>query len=85
MSSSGRAGWRTNLRNVLPVGKLVHMRKLLTTAEAAERLGVSIATLNRWAKNGAIKVAVQAPGRTGTRLYDEAVIDAHANNTTTAA
>ena len=55
------------------------MRKLLTTAEAAERLGVSITTLNRWAKNGAIKVAVQAPGRTGTRLYDEDEIAAREN------
>ena len=53
-------------------------------AEAAQRLGISITTLNRWAKNGAIPVAVQAPGRTGTRLYDEAVIDAHADTTTAA-
>ena len=61
------------------------MSNLVSTSEAARRLGISVATLNRWAKNGAIPVAVQAPGRTGVRLYDEAVIDAHANNTTTAA
>lgn len=72
------------MRTVLPVRKFVHMRKLLTTAEAAERLGVSVTTLNRWANTGAIEVAVQAPGRTGTRLYDEAVIDAHADTTTAA-
>ena len=61
------------------------MSNLVSTSEAARRLGISVATLNRWAKNGTIPVAVQAPGRTGTRLYDEATIDAHANNTTTAA
>ena len=55
------------------------MNKLLTTAEAAQRLGVSIATLNRWANNGTIRVAVQAPGRTGVRLYDEDEISAREN------
>ena len=81
---STKRGARTHLRNVLPVCKFVHMSKLLTTAEAAQRLGISITTLNRWANNGTIPVAVQAPGRTGTRLYDEAVIDAHADTTTAA-
>ena len=59
--------------------KLVHMSKLLTTAEAAQRLGISVTTLNRWAKSGAIRVAVQAPGRTGVRLYDEDEIAAREN------
>lgn len=49
---------------------------LMSTAEAAERLGISVATLNRWAKNGRVPVAVQAPGRTGTRMFDSAVIEA---------
>jgi len=49
---------------------------LITTTEAAERLGISVATLNRWAASGRIPVAVQAPGRTGTRMYDPAAIAA---------
>ena len=80
-TKEGRAQACAHLRTVR---KLVRMGKLLTTAEAAQRLGISITTLNRWANNGTIPVAVQAPGRTGTRLYDEAVIDAHADTTTAA-
>ena len=48
---------------------------LMSTAEAADRLGISVATLNRWANSGKVPVAVQAPGKTGTRLYDADVID----------
>ena len=55
------------------------MSNLVSTSEAARRLGISVATLNRWAKNGAIPVAVQAPGRTGVRLYDEGEIAAREN------
>ena len=55
------------------------MSNLVSTSEAARRLGISVSTLNRWAKNGAIPVAVQAPGRTGVRLYDEDEIAAREN------
>ena len=52
------------------------MSNLVSTAEAADRLGISVATLNRWASNGKVPVAVQAPGKTGTRLYDADAIEA---------
>ena len=49
---------------------------LMSTAEAADRLGISIATLNRWAKNGAVAPIVQAPGRTGARMFRREDIEA---------
>ena len=48
---------------------------LISTAEAARRLGITVSTLNRRATSGSIPVAVQVPGETGARLYDAAVID----------
>lgn len=53
------------------------MRKtdLLTTAQAAEIFGVSVATVNRWVAAGRITPAVQFPGTTGGRLYDRADVD----------
>ena len=48
---------------------------LISTAEAARRLGITVSTLNRRAASGSIPVAVQVPGETGARLYDAAVID----------
>ena len=41
----------------------------LTTAQVASHLGVSIATVNRWAKSGRLPVAAKVPGRTGPNLY----------------
>lgn len=49
---------------------------LLTTTQAAERVGVSVPTINRWARQGRITPAFQAPGVRGARLYDPADIDA---------
>jgi len=49
---------------------------ILSTAQAARRLGVSVATLNRWAAAGLVPVAGQGDGRTGPRFYDEADLDA---------
>lgn len=57
------------------MSKVAHM-DLMSTAEAADRLDISIATLNRWAKNGAVPVAIQAPGRTGTRMFRREDIEA---------
>ena len=48
---------------------------LISTAEAARRLGITVSALNRRAASGSIPVAVQVPGATGARLYDAAVID----------
>ena len=48
---------------------------LLTTTEAATRLGVSVPTLNRWVRQGRIAPVIQAPGLRGARLYDPADID----------
>ena len=54
---------------------------LLTTTQAAERLQVSVPTLNRWVRQGRIAPAVQAPGVRGARLYDPADVDALAAET----
>jgi len=42
---------------------------LLTTGEAAKRLGVSIGTVRRWAKSGQLTHAVMPSGR--LRFADE--------------
>ena len=42
---------------------------LVTTAEAAQMLGVSVATVNRRADKGEIPVAAKAPGKRGARLF----------------
>lgn len=47
---------------------------LLTTAEAAERLGVSVPTVNRWAADGTLPVAHQLPGKTGARLFTRSAV-----------
>lgn len=42
----------------------------MSTAEAAKALGVSVATLNRWAASGKLPVAHKVgTGRTGAHLY----------------
>ena len=43
---------------------------LIPTAEAAEILGVSARTLNRWADAERIIPAVVGPGPKGARLFD---------------
>lgn len=47
---------------------------LLTTAEVAQRFGVHVATVNRWAAAGKLPVALRLPGKRGDRLYDPKVI-----------
>ena len=45
--------------------------KQLTTAEVANRLGVTVSTVNRMVTRGEIAPALQLPGRTGARLFTE--------------
>lgn len=51
------------------------MADMLTTAEVAHLLGVSIPTVNRRAASGAIPVAAKAPGVRGAYLFDRAAIE----------
>ncbi|MGD7734144.1 helix-turn-helix transcriptional regulator [Propionibacteriaceae bacterium G57] len=48
---------------------------LLTAAQAAERLGVTRATVNKWAATGTLPTADKFPGRTGPRLFDPEVVN----------
>lgn len=41
----------------------------MSTAQVARELGVSVATVNRWAVNGRLTPAIQVPGQNGARLY----------------
>lgn len=48
----------------------------LTSAEAAERLGVDRSTLSRWVASGRIKPVWKMPGRRGPFLFRPADVDA---------
>lgn len=48
---------------------------LLTTAEVAERLGVSARTVARYAEAGELPVAQRLPGTTGALLFDLAEVE----------
>lgn len=41
----------------------------LTTAQVAEKVGRTVATVNRWAAEGRLKPAHKLPGDTGAYLY----------------
>ena len=47
----------------------------LTTKQVAERLGKSVATVNRMAADGRLPYAVKVPGETGAYLFDPADIE----------
>lgn len=49
---------------------------LMTAAEVAERLGVSIKTVARMANAGTLPTAVKAPGLRGARLFDPNDVEA---------
>lgn len=59
--------------------KVEHEGNLATTAEVAELLGVSVATVNRRADKGLLPVVAKAPGVRGARLFDRAAVEALAN------
>jgi excisionase family DNA binding protein len=48
--------------------------ELLNTAEVAEILGVSDVTVGRLARSGELPEAKKNPGRTGSRVFDAAVV-----------
>lgn len=49
--------------------------EFLTAAQVADRLGVSIKTVARWANSGQLPTAVKAPGLRGARLFRATDID----------
>lgn len=51
------------------------MPNLLNSREVAERLHVSVDTINRWARDGLLTPEVQLPGLRGARLYSPAEVD----------
>jgi excisionase family DNA binding protein len=51
------------------------MTRLLTSAEAAQRLNVSKTTIHRWASDGTLPYAQKLDGLRGTYLFAAAVID----------
>lgn len=48
---------------------------LLSTAEAADMIGVAVATINRWAAKGKLPIAHKLPGDTGAHLYDRSDVE----------
>lgn len=55
---------------------------LLTSRQAAERLGISVSQVNRLAAAEAIPTAVQIPGLRGARLFAPSDIEAISTNRT---
>lgn len=43
--------------------------ELLTSAEVAQRLGVDVRTVARWANSGRLPTAIKAPGLRGVRMF----------------
>ena len=62
------------------VRKLAHDARMETdligAAEAAEILGVSVATVNRMAANGTLPTAAKLHGRTGAHIFNRATVEA---------
>lgn len=50
--------------------------ELMTATQVAERLGVAVATVARWANSGLLPTAVKAPGLRGARLFRAEDVDA---------
>lgn len=48
---------------------------IITTAEAAHRLGLPVRTLTRWARVGRIEPAAKLPGLRGAYLFDAAEVE----------
>lgn len=62
----------THLRNVTCMSK----ETLLTTREAANRLGVSVQTVARWVTEGKLEPALKAPGVRGPLFFNADDVDA---------
>ncbi len=54
---------------------VTHAGELLSTADAARKIGVSVATINRWADTGTLPPAAKAPGLRGARLFSVADVE----------
>ena len=64
--------------NVTHMRNVTHMSKetLLTTREAASRLGVSVQTISRWVSEEKLKPVLKAPGIRGSLFFSEEDVDA---------
>jgi|GEM_PF-5722808 len=51
---------------------------LIPTREAARILGVSVATMNRYAATGEVIVSAKSPGKRGANLFNRAYIEREA-------
>lgn len=59
-----------SLRKVVHACNMYGMETtLITTAEVAERLGVSIPTVNRWVRDGRLTPVQKLPGIRGANLF----------------
>lgn len=50
---------------------------LMTTAEVAERLGVSVSTVTRMAQAARLTPAYKSPAKRGAYVFDRAVVEAY--------
>lgn len=64
-----RVSWRTT-------NNVTKTPDLIGSAEACELLGIDRATISRWVAAGRLTPAIELPGRTGTRLFKRADIQA---------
>ena len=60
----------------------INLDHLLTTAQVADLLKVSPATVNRYARDGKIAVAQTLDGVRGSRLYTAGAVVAYHDSTT---
>lgn len=63
----------THMRNV---PHMTQSETLLTTKEAASRLGVSVQTISRWVSEDKLRPALKAPGIRGPLFFRAADVDA---------
>jgi excisionase family DNA binding protein len=48
--------------------------ELLSTAEVADLLGVSVPTVTRWARDGRLKPETKLPGHSGAYVFRRSVV-----------